>query len=443
MSALRQRATKARATSPAAARPTEVSAAAVGGAEDVPSGFGWRAGLAVLLGVRLLSAGVLMITDCDETFNYWEPTHYTLYGWGFQTWEYSPAYALRSYFFLLPHSVAVSALHTATGSKLAAFYGARALQGLASWHLERHFCEAIATRFGTTTATATLWLLAGSAGMFHASTAFLPSSFTMLAVLGIWTAWLRDAYGPAIIIAVYTILLVWPFAVLLYVPLGLTALFAPDFGLLKVLRWGIVSSLLLGGVDMAYNTMFYGKPLLASWEIFYYNVLQDNGGPELYGTEPASFYAVNLALNFNGALVLAAVLPATLPLASLFGRANAKKQTLCVTGCKAQLVYLAPLYVWFCFYSSLPHKEERFLAPCYPLLCAAAAASLGGSICTHAVLISARGAHVAVAPVLGRLLDAYSHSLVLDWQVLWCTLGLFCLSSAVPADPARRPLCRW
>jgi alpha-1,2-mannosyltransferase len=26
-----------------------------------------------------------MITDCDETFNYWEPTHYTLYGWGFQT----------------------------------------------------------------------------------------------------------------------------------------------------------------------------------------------------------------------------------------------------------------------------------------------------------------------------------------------------------------------
>jgi hypothetical protein len=41
-------------------------------------------------------------------------------------WEYSPAYALRSYLFLLPHSAAVSALHAATGSKVAAFYGASA-----------------------------------------------------------------------------------------------------------------------------------------------------------------------------------------------------------------------------------------------------------------------------------------------------------------------------
>ena len=40
-------------------------------------------------------------------------------------WEYSPAYALRSYLFLLPHSAAVSALHAASGSKVVAFYGAR------------------------------------------------------------------------------------------------------------------------------------------------------------------------------------------------------------------------------------------------------------------------------------------------------------------------------
>ena len=97
---------------------------------ELPPTPALRFGLAVLLGVRLLGAATLMITDCDETFNYWEPAHYTLYGWGFQTWEYSPAYALRSYLFLLPHSVAVKALHAATGSKVTAFYGARALQGL-------------------------------------------------------------------------------------------------------------------------------------------------------------------------------------------------------------------------------------------------------------------------------------------------------------------------
>lgn len=404
---LRQRGGKAKEAPATPDQQPGPAASATADEGSVPGGLGWSAGLAVLFGVRLLSAAVLMITDCDETFNYWEPTHYTLFGWGFQTWEYSPAYALRSYFFLLPHSVAVSALHAASGSKIAAFYGARALQGAVSWHLERRFCEAVATQFGPATGTTTLWLLAGSAGMFHAATAFLPSSFTMLGVLAIWTAWLRGSYGPAIALAVYTILLVWPFAVLLYVPLGLAALFAPEFGLLKVLRWGIGSSLLLGGADMAYNTLFYGKPLLASWEIFYYNVLQDNGGPELYGTEPPSFYAVNLALNFNGAFVLAAALPVrpdghffspiqciiltwevlaaqvTLPLASLFGSASAEKQNRGLARPRYQLVYLAPLYIWFCFYSSLPHKEERFLAPCYPLLCAAAAASLGESACNQ------------------------------------------------------------
>ena len=38
--------------------------------------------------VRLISAFNNQVADCDETFNYWEPTHYLMYGWGFQTWEY-------------------------------------------------------------------------------------------------------------------------------------------------------------------------------------------------------------------------------------------------------------------------------------------------------------------------------------------------------------------
>ena len=212
-----------------------------------------------MLGVRLLGAATLMITDCDETFNYWEPAHYTLYGWGFQTWEYSPAYALRSYLFLLPHSCLLRLLHAALGSKIAAFYGARAAQAALCWHLERRFCEAAALRYGEASAHATLWLLAGSAGMFHAAPAFLPSSFTMLAVLGIWSAWLRGQYGPAIVGAVYTILLVWPFAVLLYVPLGLAALLAPEFGLGRVLLWGCCATAVLGGASVAYDGAFYGR----------------------------------------------------------------------------------------------------------------------------------------------------------------------------------------
>jgi alpha-1,2-mannosyltransferase len=42
------------------------------------------------------------IMDCDETFNYWEAVHFLLYGNGFQTWEYSNQFALRTYSYLLP-----------------------------------------------------------------------------------------------------------------------------------------------------------------------------------------------------------------------------------------------------------------------------------------------------------------------------------------------------
>ena len=44
-------------------------------------------------------------------------------------------------------------------------------------------------------------------------------------------------------------------------------------------------------------------------EIFRYNVLDDHGGPELYGVEPAHFFLVNGFLNFNLALPLALALP--------------------------------------------------------------------------------------------------------------------------------------
>jgi hypothetical protein len=57
---------------------------------------------------------------------------------------------------------------------------------------------------------------------------------------------------------------------------------------------------------MAYNSLYYGRPLLASWEIFYYNVLQDNGGPELYGTvraRPGRLSALSVSHSESGLYV--------------------------------------------------------------------------------------------------------------------------------------------
>ena len=48
----------------------------------------WQAAFAILLVARTLSAVYNIIHDCDEVYNYWEPLHYLLYGYGKQTWEY-------------------------------------------------------------------------------------------------------------------------------------------------------------------------------------------------------------------------------------------------------------------------------------------------------------------------------------------------------------------
>lgn len=63
-----------------------------------------KTALFALFLLRMLGAMLLPISDCDETFNYWEPMHWMMYGYGFQTWEYSPQFALRSYGYVGLHA---------------------------------------------------------------------------------------------------------------------------------------------------------------------------------------------------------------------------------------------------------------------------------------------------------------------------------------------------
>ena len=38
-----------------------------------------------------------------KVFNFWEPMHYLDRGYGFQTWEVSPQYAIRSWAYIVLH----------------------------------------------------------------------------------------------------------------------------------------------------------------------------------------------------------------------------------------------------------------------------------------------------------------------------------------------------
>jgi len=122
------------------------------------------------------------------------------------------------------------------------------------------------------------------------------------------------------------------------------------------------------------------------------------GGAQLYGTEPASFYVKNLLLNFGLALPAAiAAVPVLLLLAATKSGRSAGPASKADTARPSRdppgvaeiadsalgplntLLVLSPLYLWVVFFSAIPHKEERFLYPIYPLVALAAAIAIDGT----------------------------------------------------------------
>jgi alpha-1,2-mannosyltransferase len=55
--------------------------------------------------MRCFSALYRILDDCDEVYNYWEPTHYLLQGYGRETWEYSTDYKIRSWAYIFIHAI--------------------------------------------------------------------------------------------------------------------------------------------------------------------------------------------------------------------------------------------------------------------------------------------------------------------------------------------------
>ena len=192
-----------------------------------PTRLFFLATLTCLLPLRILSALYTPIQDCDETYNYWEPTHFLLHGHGMQTWEYSPTYALRSYLYLGLHALAIKvgqwtgAVDLEGGGKVGEFYFLRIVLACVCALCESYFVWAIASRMRRSVAVTTAALLACSAGMFHASIAFIPSSFTMYAVMLSLASWMRSDYPLAVLCTGVSALIGWPFAGLVAVPLAL------------------------------------------------------------------------------------------------------------------------------------------------------------------------------------------------------------------------------
>ncbi|XP_067943793.1 alpha-1,2-mannosyltransferase ALG9-like [Watersipora subatra] len=321
----------------------------------------------LLLSFRLVSAIWSNISDCDETYNYWEPAHFMLYGNGFQTWEYSPQYAIRSYAYIALHVIPIKVIRLFTApERILTFYFIRCVLAMVCASCETYFYRGVIKHYDASVARLTLSFMLLSTGMYISAAAFLPSSFSMYMTLLSMGAWYSGHLPVAIISTAISAIIGWPFAAVLGAPLAIDIVYRKKKPQLFVV-WVIISLCLVLAPTVYYDSLMYGKRVIASLNIIMYNVMTSHG-PDLYGTEPWTFYFINGFLNFNFVFLLA--LPAIVLL-----YATQKYTGLKFPGIP-HYIALAPMYLWIVIFFSQAHKEERFLFPIYPLICLSAALSL-------------------------------------------------------------------
>uniref|UniRef100_A0A7N1A7V4 Mannosyltransferase n=1 Tax=Kalanchoe fedtschenkoi TaxID=63787 RepID=A0A7N1A7V4_KALFE len=320
--------------------------------------LGWFLTVCALGLLRYMSATSNIIHDCDEVFNYWEPLHFLLYRSGFQTWEYSSQFALRSYLYILFHKlVALPASWLFPEDKVKVFVAVRLFLAFLSVVSDSVLVIALARKYGNRLASYTLAMLCLTSGCFFASTSFLPSSFSMYAMSLSSGLFLLDKYAMAVVVAAIGAALGWPFSVLAFLPItiySLTKKFKQTF------IWATAVSLVLLATSVLVDYHYYERWTSSILNLLIYNVI-GGGESHLYGTEGPLFYLRNGFNNFNFCFILGLVFLGIVPIA--------KRKYI-----PELLIVVSPMYIWLLFMSLQPHKEERFLYPIYPLICVAASA---------------------------------------------------------------------
>ena len=137
-------------------------------------------------------------------------------------------------------------------------------------------------------------------------------------------------------------------------------------------QWSLISAVTILGPQVLVDSYYYGKPVAASLNIVLYNVFTSHG-PDLYGTEPASFYLLNGCLNFNIVFPAALAVVPALALTKFILRGEVSASAHGSGYYLSETLSQSPLYLWLLVFWAQPHKEERFLFPVYPLICLAGA----------------------------------------------------------------------
>ncbi|CCD25690.1 dolichyl-P-Man:Man(6)GlcNAc(2)-PP-dolichol alpha-1,2-mannosyltransferase NDAI_0F03720 [Naumovozyma dairenensis CBS 421] len=326
--------------------------------------------IVLLLASRLYLQPIYsLISDCDETFNYWEPLNLLVRGFGKQTWEYSPEYSIRSWAFLSPLYVLLYPFnkylvaHNLPSSWN--FYLIRIFLGLVSVVLEIKAYREIRRTLNGQVANIWLFFQIFNPGWFHASVELLPSTLAMVLYLGSIKHTLRylstkstPNFVASLTFNFLSSILGWPFVLVLSLPLCFQYLFTHR--IITTIRTVFDSSLvivLLTAIVIGIDSAFYGKITPVSWNILSYNVLNttEESGPNIFGVEPWNYYIQNLILNF----------PIPVLFFAIIGVFHRSLWTLWLS-----------LVLWIAIFTKQPHKEERFMYPIYSVITLSASIGL-------------------------------------------------------------------
>ncbi|PNS20671.1 hypothetical protein CAC42_2916 [Sphaceloma murrayae] len=348
----------------------------------------WQVFIAFAI-VNTLAAIYSPIQDCDEVFNFWEPTHYLHHGYGFETWEYSPEFAIRTWLYPGLHAIAIFLGRLFTlflSSKPFQFYFLRFSLGMICAGCETRLYAQICRTFHARVGLYFAFITMTSPGMFHASVAFLPSSFTMCTTMMGMASFLDWRGGPNTAEGIFWIgfgsVLAWPFAGAIVLPFMLEEAVVvilagewQDLGIRSL--YGFTRVCLAGFVEFFVDLSFYRKYVCFPYNIVMYNVISaaSGKGPNIFGTEPWHYYIRNLLINFNIWFFLGLLAMPLLYYQEFVYRKPATKSSYI-----RNFTFAIPMYMWLFIFTIQPHKEERFMYPVYPAIALNAAMALHVSL---------------------------------------------------------------
>ena len=172
--------------------------------------------------VNVLAALYAPIQDCDEVFNYWEPTNYLNRRFGLQTWEYSPEFAIRSWLYIVLHAIPGKFGSLFSSRSSFEFYFLRVTLAFVCALCETRLFSTVSRILNPRIGIMFAMVMVVSPGMFHASVAYLPSSFSMyMTMMGTaafmdWRGGLKTSQG--IMWFGIGAMVGWPFSAALIVP---------------------------------------------------------------------------------------------------------------------------------------------------------------------------------------------------------------------------------